>query len=898
MALTAGTRLGPYEILGLIGAGGMGEVYQARDTRLDRSVAIKILAPGLSADADLRARFEREARTIAALNHPHICTLHDVGEREGSTFLVMEHLAGETLAARLEKGPLPLEVVLSVATEIADALSAAHRQGVVHRDLKPGNVMLTRAGIKLLDFGLAKLRQAQPAVAGLSAAPTRTTPLTGTGSIVGTLHYMSPEQLEGREADARSDLFAFGAIVYEMATGRRAFEGNSQASLIAAIIDRDPPPVSTLQPLAPRALDRLVRRCLAKEPEERWQTAKDLIEELKWIAESGGVQAEAAREPRRSRRRHLVLAVTAVLGTVAGAVAGWIFTRASAQHALPVQRWAVALPSGHFLGRGGAGRLLAVSPDGQHLVYGVGTGEASRLYHRPLDRLDAVVLPGTDGAAHPFFSPDGEWVGFIAGDRLKRVSLAGGTPISVCNVAGPVRGATWTARDAIIFASGSGNLMAVPSAGGTPRVIMAPDQAQGEYAYRWPQALPGGRAVLVTVTPRVSANGKLMAVVLEEGTGHVLAEGVSSPMYTASGHLLFVRESSVFAAPFDVERLELRGEPVPVLEGVLTFSAGAANYDVSRDGSLVYLPGELGVTLAWVDQHGRAEPIRSGRWFGTPQVSPDGRRAAVDMTNDEGGSDIWVYDVARNGFTRFTTGAANHDSRWSPDGRWIVFSSNRDGEFDLYRKRTDFSGEAERLLKKEGRQTPEGFSPDGEFLIYSETGSAGKSDLWRLPIRTGATPVPLFETPFSESHASVSPDGRWLAYVSDESGRDEVYVRALAERGGRLQVSTEGGVRPAWSRTGQRLFFFSPTRLTYGQREMLVSEVTTGPELRFGTPRRMFEGAYGVGVAEYAYTGFSIDAGSGRFLMLIPSSDQAAALSRLVVVTNWFEELRAKVPVK
>jgi eukaryotic-like serine/threonine-protein kinase len=662
MGLRTGTQLGPYEILSAVGAGGMGEVYRARDTRLDRTVAIKILPDHLADRAELRERFEREARTVASLNHPHICTLFDIGHQDGIDYLVMEYLEGETLSERLKKGPLPLEKVLQYAIEIADALDKAHRKGITHRDLKPGNIMLTKSGAKLLDFGLAKLKQeVVPANVQLSQLPTANDPLTAQGTIVGTLQYMAPEQLEGREVDARTDIFAFGLVVYEMATGKKAFEGKSQASLIAKILETDPPPMSSLQPMTPPALDRVVKKCLAKEPENRWQTPKDLCDELKWIAEGGSqvtlAPTVAVKGIRSVGRRGLILSLgTLLLGGAITGVAIWNLRPAPSPQ--PVTRTVINLPPGQQLAGLDNGPAVAISPDGTRLAYVARQGGAQQIYLRALDSLEAKPIPSTEGATAPFFSPNGQWIGFFASGKLKKISVSGGAAL-ILGDAAYSGGASWGSQGMIAFTPtvNVSALEQVPDAGGTPQPLTRFEK--GDTSHRWPEFLPGGKAVLFAAGPTAVTFTNAQVAVQSIGTGERrnLVQGGMSPRYAPSGHLVYAQGGSLMAVPFDPQRLEVTGTAVPVVEGVLQSPVnGAAQYSVSATGSLVYVPGGIRATqlqLVWVNRNGTEQPLAApGHAYFNPRLSPDGRRVAVGITESE--SQIWLYDLSRDTLTRFT----------------------------------------------------------------------------------------------------------------------------------------------------------------------------------------------------------------------------------------------------
>jgi Tol biopolymer transport system component len=891
MPILPGRRLGPYEILSAIGAGGMGEVYKARDTRLDRTVAIKVLPVHLADRPELRERFGREARTIASLNHPHICVLHDIGRQDGIDFLVMEYLEGETLAQRLVKGPLPLEQVLQYAIEISDALDKAHRKGVTHRDLKPGNIMLTKSGTKLLDFGLAKLKQeVAPANVQLSELPTANDPLTAQGVIVGTLQYMAPEQLEGKEVDTRTDIFAFGTVVYEMATRKRAFEGKSQASVISAIMSSDPLPMSSLQPMTPPALDRVVKKCLAKEREDRWQSAKDLTDELKWIA---GASAEAPKAAvpqvkpavKGWRRAGLPVSIILAMAILTGVVI-WKFSSKASPTPQPVTRTVITLPPGDRL-EGIDAAALVLSPDGSHLAYVATRGSGSQLYLRSMDSLEARPIPGTEGANAPFFSPDGQWLGFMAGGKLMKVSVNGGAVVTLCNLVnqGIPNGASWGDEGTIIFSSGGGGpIQQVVDAGGAAQPLTRLEK--GENSHRWPEFLPGSKALLFAGGTVISSNIGVHAI--SKGDRRDLVQGGTSPHYAASGHLVFAQSGTLMAVPFDPQRLEVRGAPVPVIEGV-TQSAftGATQYSFSDTGTLVYVSGGAEGALrrlVWVNRNG-AEQLLSApaRDYGYPRLSPDGRRVAVEV-----GSQIWLYDLARDTLTRFTfEGATNQNPAWTPDGKRIAFYSTKEGTANLFWQLADGSGGLERLSTSQHVQVPKSWSPDGQLLAFHENNPVTQKDIWVLRL-SDRKAEPFLRTPFIEGAPTFSPDGRLLAYVSNESGRPEIYVQPYPGPGGKWQVSIDSGTEPAWNRNGRELFYRSG-------KKMIAVEVTKQSSFSAGKPHVLFEGEYFASQFPLAGTAYDVSPDGQRFLM-VKETEQATSITQINVVLNWFEELKEKVP--
>jgi serine/threonine-protein kinase len=907
--LNAGAKLGPYQIIGAIGAGGMGEVYRARDTRLNRIVAIKVLPAHLADRSELRERFEREARTIASLNHPHICTLHDIGRQDGIDYLVMEYLEGETLAQRLNKGLLPLEQVLQYAVEIADALDKAHRKGVTHRDLKPGNIMLTKTGTKLLDFGLAKLKQeVAPANVQLSELPTADDPLTGKGMIVGTLQYMAPEQLEGKEVNARTDIFAFGAVVYEMATGNRAFEGKSQASLIAAILEHEPSPMSSLQPMTPPALDRVVKRCLAKEPERRWQTASDLCEELKWIAEAGSqimlASAVATKGIRALGRRGLILSVGTLLSAaVVTGLAVWNLKPSPPQ---PVSRVVINLPAGQQLAGLNSGPAVALSHDGTHLAYVARQGSTQQLYLRAMDSLEAKPIPGTEDAVNPFFSPDGQWLGFFADGKLKKVSVSGGATLSLGDAVSP-NGASWGSQGLIAFApTNISTVQQMPDERGTPKPLSRIEK--GENSHRWPEFLPGGKAVLFTAgsTAGIWTNAQVAVQSLGTGERRNLIQGATHPRYAPSGHLVYAQGGNLMAVPFDPRRLGVTGAAVPVVDGVLQSPVtGAAQYSFSNTGSLVYLSGGVQAAqsrLVWVSRNGVEQPLAApAHAYRFPRLSPDARRVAVTIEESE--SQIWLYDLARETLTRLTfQGNLNLVGAWTPDGKRIVFQSNKEGLGNLFWQLSDGSGGLERLNTSEYPQAANSWSPDEQLLAFIEANPNTGFDIWVLrmgdpSLGSGRAPSagsgqvrkaqPFLRTPFNESAPRFSPDGRWLAYSSDESGRFEIYVQPYPGPGGKWQISTGGGTEPVWNPNGRELFYRSGDK-------MMAVDIATQPGFTAGKPRMLFEGKYQP--TPVTFPNYDVSPDGERFLMLKRSESAGMALTQINVVLNWFEELKRRVP--
>jgi serine/threonine protein kinase/Tol biopolymer transport system component len=884
MALDAGTRLGPYEIVAPIGAGGMGEVYKATDTRLGRTVAIKILPDEFSGHDDMKARFEREARTIAGLNHPNICTLHDIGEgsvpaREAGltpttvSFLVLEYLEGDTLAARLEKGALPLAETLTIAIAIADALDKAHRQGIVHRDLKPANVMLTKAGPKLLDFGLAKWTAGESD--SLAAMPTRAD-ITGKGMMLGTLQYMAPEQIEGKDADARTDIFAFGALVYEMITGRKAFQGKSQATLIASIMSRDPRPISEFVPISPPALEHLVERCLQKEPENRWQTAHSLVLQLRWIAYGGAEGAAPVVESANPTRERLLVAGlgVAVLAIALLAMPAWSYLRGpEPEPPFAYRTPVVGLSQSDF----------AVSPDGTTVAF-VARPESngpSTLWVRPVRGMAARRLAGTDDASQPFWSPDGQSIGFVAGATLKRVPVEGGQVLTVASVS-DVQGATWNQDNVMLYGSSQG-LFRVSAEGGTPEAVTTLED--GETGHYFPDFLPDGRHYLFLSWANDPAERVVYAASLGETGRTEVIRAASNASYAAPGYILFHTEGALFAQPFDAGSLAISEEPIRLAGGMSHSGAnGRGDFTVSDAGVLLYYEGSStggvtgraggiagNATLGWVTATGafRERAGESGP-YGDFDLSPDGRKIAITVVEAGTSADIWIIDLDRGVPDRLTSDPDDDiNPVWSSDGTRVAFTTFRNGNADVYVKNANGVGAEEPLLDSGSHEQIEAWSKDGKYIAY-ELGDDTYRDLYVKPMDGDGEAFAVVTGRFRKGEAQFSPDGEWLAYITDESTTYEVYVMSFPDGAERRRVSTAGGGQPRWSPDSRTLYYRAP-----GGQIMAV-DLAAGPALDVTPPRLMFGLPYRNPIAENPDAHMMAVAPSGdQFLVRIPSGQGA-----------------------
>ncbi len=834
--LAPGTKLGHYEIEDSIGAGGMGEVYRARDVRLDRTVAIKVLPSHLSENKDLRERFDREARTISNLQHPNICALHDVGHENGTDFLVMEHLEGETLADRLAKGPLSATELLPIAVQIAGALEAAHKNGVVHRDLKPGNVILTRQGAKLLDFGLAKIaisdEQTTNSTFTQMATGMPSAPLTEQGTIMGTFQYMAPEQLEGKEADARSDIFSFGALLYEMATGQKAFAGDSQASLIASIMTSQPQPITTIQPMTPPALDRLIRTALEKDPDSRWQTAHDVALQLKWIQEGGselGVPKPVAAKRRGQTRTAWMVAGLASLAAVVFAALYYMQPEPPAPQAI---RFSIQAP--REVVSFGSPRI---SPDGTMIAFnGRGTGGVESIWIRPLNANDPHPLAGTEGAGRPFWSPDSRHLGFFAGSKLKRVPVAGGPPLTLCEFGRGADGG-W-GKDFILFDGASGDsIMAVPVGGGEIKGATRIDRERASAGDGWPFFLPDGEQFVFI---RFVGDGPSEVHLGRVGSMETkfLTNGESRLEYVHPGYLIYERGGSLLAHPFDAGKGEFTGDPFALTEGIGTGGAGLAHFSCSENGILIYTEGDdPGRKLVLFDREGRTVAVfGEPSLYARPALSPDGKRLAYLHYEESGGGDIWVFDLVRKVPSRFTFDNESNNPVWSPDGSEIAYTTLRDGVRQLMRKKTSGSGQPVLIRGVESQTILNDWSAGGR-LLYTDFGGSGGIDIVMREVASPDSVIELTSGEALEAQAKFSPDERYFAYSSNETGSFEVYLRSVDPDGGKWQISTNGGVEAFWRADGREIFYLSPARSVMAVPVDLTEDVVLGiPQKLFDAP--------------------------------------------------------------
>ena len=914
MPLTPGTRLGSYEITAQIGVGGMGEVYRATDRNLGRDVAIKVLPEAFAQDAERLARFEREAKTLASLNHPNIAIIHGVEVVDGIRALVMELVEGETLHDRIARGPVPTDEALPVAREIAAALEAAHEQGIIHRDLKPANVKVRDDGtVKVLDFGLAKMVEgpaafdsAQAREAGhyvrsaATMSPTITTPaVTQLGVILGTAAYMSPEQAKGKGADKRSDLWSFGAVVYEMLTGRCAFDGGDMSETLATVIKSDPDWTS-LPADVPPAVRTLLRTCLQKDPRKRTVDATTAVFVLDHAPGLASTAVDTMTST-TSRRRIVAGIGLGALAAAALTLVVWSATRLMPAPPVEPARFAILTPPTHALASSVA-QDVVISPGGRLIVYVADLEGRTQLAARAIDELDARLIAGTDGANSPFFSPDGLWIGFFTnvgggGGELRKVSISGGAPIPLCKYAGNAAGASWGSDNSIVFATTdlTTGLFRVPAGGGEPAVLTTPDRAQGEIDHRYPFLLPGTNAVLFSVA--VADNYHIATLDLRTGQRRLLVSGARNAQYVDSGHLVYAVEQTLRAVRFDTDSLEVEGEAVPVLQDVRVGQAvlSAGDFSVSRDGTLVYAPAsterqDAVRSLVWVTREGREETINvQMRGFVMARLSPDGRKVALDVREEQ--ADIWMLDLERENFSRLTSDQRNERNPvWTPDGQRIVFASNRtSGALSLYWQRADGIGEAELLATANGFMVPTSVSPEGGHVLLMEN-----LDITEVTLDgKGGGPrrsEPLLATAFNEDNAEISPDGQWLAYQSNESGQNQVYVRSFPDVNKvRVPVTTAGGRAPAWSRTGRELFYLD------GNNMLTSVPVQTGATFSAGKPTQLLKKAYFAGFGNRPY---DVSPDGQRFLMIKSAAPESPAVAppSLVVVLNWQEELRRLVP--
>ena len=891
MALAPGTRLGPYEILTLLGAGGMGEVYRARDTRLERSVAIKILPAQFSSDPVRKQRFEREAKTISSLNHPHICVLYDVGNQDGTDYLVMECIEGETLAKRLEKGPLALDQMLKYGAQIADALDKAHQNGVVHRDLKPGNIMLTTTGAKLLDFGLARPTTIPATLATVTAMAPAHSPMTQEGTLVGTFQYMSPEQVEGKELDGRSDIFSLGAVLYEMLTGKKAFEGKSQLSVVSAILEKEPHAISAMKPFTPPVLDHAIQQCLAKNPEERWQRAVDLGLEMKWLAESGsGARAPTSQERLRPGWHRLALALAASVTLIAAVLAFEHFNSKPSPEA-HVVRFTISPPqNGAFVFNGVEGGAV-LSPDGRSVAFIGRLNKATQLWVRKLDSFASRPLSGTEGVVTAFWSPDSSNLGFFTQDKLKRIATSGGPAQTLCEVHDS-RGGSWGRLDVILFGRVVGGVYRVAASGGVPERVTTLNADRQEVTHRWPCFLPDGKHFFFMASPLgiVSPENSIYVGSLDGKETKLMFHG-SSPIAYAMGHALYIEDKVLMARPFDPTKLDFIGDAIPLAENI-QFNPIISNgvFSASQNGVLLYQQGSFtsSASLLMFDREGRQlSSIGDPGAYTGPRLSPDGKRLLYVQIDPSGGkNDLWIRDLASGQLRLLASNQRPLGPAWSPDGQRVAYSGVKGRVPAIYVKPANTVGAEQEVWRlTDSFVYSIDWTSDGKFLIFTELlSSTGKSRLAKLPTAGNAGPISVLEASGANfGYARVSPDGKWIAYRTDESGTDEIYVSSFPNVAGKLQVSVAGGSMPCWSGDGKELYYLTP------ENKLMAAELKEANGLlQVVATKTLFQTA-----AAPTRTGgspYDVTPDGKRFLVDTQTSDQTSAL--LNVVENWTAELK------
>jgi Tol biopolymer transport system component len=900
MALETGQMIAHYRIAEKIGEGGMGRVYRAEDTRLNRDVALKVLPEAFVTDTDRMARFGREAQLLASLNHPNIGAIYGLEESGSLRCLVLELIEGQTLADRIGVGALPLDEALGIARQIAEGLEAAHDKGVIHRDLKPANVVVTPDGtVKILDFGLAKALVGEPGSSTTSMSPTLTTPATHQGMILGTAAYMSPEQAKGHVADRRADIWSFGVVLHEMLAGGRLFASDNVSETLAAVLMKELD-LDALPSAVPAVIRNLVARCLKKDPKERLQAigeARITIDGYRADPTAAAAEGETTVAAAPAAAPRLPWAVAGVLALALGA-ALWGLLRGGESPSGGVVRLRAEVAPGQALTRD-IGASAVLSPDGTMMAYSSSDGSVKKLYLRPLDRMEAVALSGTEDVRAPFFSPDGKWIGFFTGQQLKRVSIAGGAPLALTTTK-QNRGGTWSPDGIIVFAPDiTAGLARIPETGGEPEPIT--ELSEGERSHRWPSFLPDGVHVLFMAQDHgASYDAATIEVVnVETKERTVLHEGGTYPRYIPTGHLAYVRDGTLFAVPLDLAGLKTIGTPAPLLEDVMTEAGtntgdGTAHYSFSSDGTLVYLEGALSdrvYGLIWGDRDGQQAPLLSDeRPYYSPRLSPDGKHLALQVASDSG-TDIWVQDLEREVLTRLTfSGSENILPAWTPDGRRIAFGSTRDAKPGIFWMPADGSGRPEQLWEDGRNQAPGSFSPQGHLAIHVlNPQTSWDLEVIRFEDGTPQEPEPFVATQGIDAFPMFSPDGRWIAYMSDESGRWEIYVRPYPGPGGKWQISTGGGLTPRWSRNGQELLYRE------GSKWFAVSIDSEGGTLRLGRVELLLEGPY---VSLAPFPDYDVTADGERFVLLSGDDNMPVpAFTQLNVILNWFDEVRELAPL-